>query len=298
MHGVESCLIKLTDVNSQAYARIFAGVRPDERESPSNSSSGGGGLTPAREVLRRIRWDETLPSSSFTVLHYDRVTDKLVETPFDAPNSSISSSETLFVFALPEHRIEKVKYLDRVVWDKALRIDFVYGSMNGNGMTIDRIIDAFSDWKRERDERIEMDQQRQIEVLEEMSLILGETRLGVLKELSSQLIRCEWDTDGVLDYVKRVGSLYYKAMRENQIDDADDASQGEEDGTDIIDFLHLFSDLAALLSDKFLREAILSEVESVMEQYHGALASRLSQTGRSTPPELNEEDPVEGRCLP
>ena len=266
---MESCLIKLTDVNSQAYARIFAGVRPDERESPSNSSSGGGGRTPAREVLRRIRWDETPPSSSFTVLHYDRVTDKLVETPFDAPNSSISSSETLFVFALPEHRIEKVKYLDRVVWDKALRIDFVYGSMNGNGMTIDRIIDAFSDWKRERDERIEMDQQRQIEVLEEMSLILGETRLGVLKELSSQLIRCEWDTDGVLDYVKRVGSLYNEAKRENQIDDADDASQGEEDGTDIIDFLHLFSDLAALLSDKFLREAILSEVESVMEQSHG-----------------------------
>jgi hypothetical protein len=32
----------------------------------------------------------------------------LVETPFDAPNDSISGGETSFVFALPEHRIEGV----------------------------------------------------------------------------------------------------------------------------------------------------------------------------------------------
>ena len=47
---------------------------------------------------------------------------------------SISGAETSFVFALPEHRIEKVKYLERVVWDKASRIDYIFGSMNGNGM--------------------------------------------------------------------------------------------------------------------------------------------------------------------
>jgi uncharacterized protein (UPF0248 family) len=151
MHGVESRIKKINDVNSMAYVRLFgAGGKPDECVLSSDTDSGSNRLTPAKEVLRRIKWDDTLPSSSFTILHYDRVQDTLVETPFDAPNDSISGAETSFVFALPEHRIEKVKYLERVVWDKASRIDCVFGSMNGNGMTIDGIINTYSDWKKVR----------------------------------------------------------------------------------------------------------------------------------------------------
>jgi len=288
MHGVESRIKKINDVSSMAYFRLFgAGGKPDECVS-SDADSGSNRLTPAKEVLRRIKWDETLQSSSFTILHYDRVQDTLAETPFDAPNDSISGAETSFVFALPEHRIEKVKYLERVVWDKASRIDCVFGSMNGNGVTIDHIINTYTDWKKERDERIDRDRRRQIEVLEELGLVLGgESRLKELKEQSSQLIRGEWDSDSVRDYVKRVGSLYYEAMKENE---EGDANEDEDDGTDIIDFLHLFSDLVALLHDESLREAILNEVESGIERSRGVASSKSNQLGRALPPELDEDD--------
>ncbi len=149
-------------MNSAAYARLFratsgGGIGGGGSNSShergavgeSNAKSTAGKLTPVKEVLRRIKWDETLPSSSFAVLYYDRVRDALCESPFDAPNDSISGKETSFVFALPEHRIEAVKYLERTVWHKADRLDRVFGSMNGNGMTIDAVVETYGEWKRE-----------------------------------------------------------------------------------------------------------------------------------------------------
>ncbi|KAL3796837.1 hypothetical protein ACHAW5_002523 [Stephanodiscus triporus] len=63
----------------------------------------------------------------------------------------------------------------------------------------------------------------------------------------------------------------------------------------VIDTLHLFSDLVALLPDKSLREGILNEVESVVERSRGRSAS--TSTGKSAgtttpppPPEPNEDD--------
>ena len=83
LRGVESRLAKLTDVNSQAYARLFAGGKKDVEEDGQVNDK----LIPAREVLRRIQWDHSLSESDFSVLHYDRVDDALVESPMDAPNT-------------------------------------------------------------------------------------------------------------------------------------------------------------------------------------------------------------------
>ena len=256
MHGVESRLSKLSDVNGAAYARLFAdegggggggggrrggGDGFDRRRRASSTSddddsrrggggtidaaTAGGGLTPAREVLRRIRWDDALPSSSFSVLHYDRVLDGLVETPFDAPNDTISGRETSLVFALPEHRIECIKYLDRIVWDKKARLDIVFGSMNGNGMTINVVVDTYDEWKKERDDRIERDRMRQTEVMDELRAVLGERGLIVLRDMSSRLLRANRYVgtvdsvgDVVRDYVRRVVGLYRDARgREDSI---------------------------------------------------------------------------------
>ena len=74
LRGVGSRLDKLTDVNSQAYARLFAGRRkPEEDENDEKNINNK--LIPAIEVLRRIRWDYALTTSDFTVLHYDRIED-------------------------------------------------------------------------------------------------------------------------------------------------------------------------------------------------------------------------------
>ena len=92
--------------------------------------------------------------------------------------------------------------------------------------------------------------------------------------------------------MKSVGGLYYEARRENSIaeDGDDDEGGGTDDGTtDIVDFMHLFSDLVALLSDESLREEILSEVESAVGRVRGGPVGGVSGAA-PPPPELNEED--------
>ena len=236
MHGVEARLKKLTNVDSPVYARLFADVQDRDDDSHGTTS-----LTPVKEVLRRIQWDPTLASSSFTILHYDRVENSICTTPFDAPNDSISGKETQFVFALPEHRIVGVKYLDRTVWDKERKLDLVFGSMNGNGITIDQIIETYDEWKKEREEREERNQRWQVEILKEMDMILEERRVSVLKDMSSNLLHSEWDSEAVRDYVKGVVGLHYDAKREKETDEENDQL------IEVVDFLYLFSDLVALV---------------------------------------------------
>ncbi len=102
--------------------------------------------------------------------------------------------------------------------------------------------------------------------------------------------------------MKSVGGLYYEARRENHSavgdgddDDDEEGGGGADDGTDVVDFMHLFSDLVALLPDESLREEILNEVESVLERARGgrgggAAPPSTDPTGRRPPPELSEED--------
>jgi len=258
MHGVESRLKKLTNVDSTAYARLFSTGRGNGSDD-SDETEQSNKLTPVKEVLRRIQWDPTIPSASFTIVHYDRVEDTLCETPYDAPNNSISGKETRFVFALPEHRIEGVKYLDRTVWNKEMRLDCVFGSMNGNGETIDKVIESYDAWKREKEEREERNRRWQVDILNELDSILGEARVGSLKELSSDLMHGEWDTEKVRDFVKKVVSLYHDAKRAKE-----EANEDMGDFVEVVDFVYLFSDLVALLPDEFLREEILKEVEQVI----------------------------------
>jgi len=290
MHGVEARLKKLSDVNSSPYARLFAGSSNIDAIDNGQQQQSNKGLTPVKEVLRRIQWDPSLGEpSSFTVLHYDRVSDSLTETPFDAPNNSISGKETQFVFALPEHRIQQVKYRERVIWDKELRLDCVFGSMNGKGETIDGVIESYDSWISEKNEREERNRQWQTQILTEMNAIIQEQRLSVLKDLSSHLMHSD-DTDGVKDFVERVVGLYHDAKQEK------DESSSIEDGEfiDIVDFLYLFSDLVALLPDDntTLREDILNEVESVIKRSLGDDSQEATHIGGQSGEllELNEED--------
>jgi hypothetical protein len=39
----------------------------------------------------------------------------------------VKGQERMLMKALPEHRIEYVKYRERLVWDKHLRLDLVFG---------------------------------------------------------------------------------------------------------------------------------------------------------------------------
>ena len=297
MHGVEARLKKLTDRDSTAYARMFCGDESSGSDNIENdgdfdsSSDNSGKLTPVKEVLRRIQWDPTLPASSFTIVHYDRVDDTLCETPFDAPNDSISGKESQFVFALPEHRIEKVMYLDRTVWNKEMRLDCVFGSMNGKGETIDQVVATYEEWKREKDEREERNRRWQMEILRELDSILGDVRVGVLKEISSTLMKSEWDdSESVKDYVKRVVGLYHDAKREH-IEKLYGNTQIEEKEIGVVDFLYLFSDLVALLENETLREEILQEIEILINRSLGEESTPSKKSNQAAElQELNDDD--------
>eukprot|EP00986_Skeletonema_menzelii_P019899 scaffold29533_cov166-Skeletonema_menzelii.AAC.4 len=290
MHGVEARMKKITNVDSAAYRRLFSAEDIQNIDTDENISNK---LTPVKEVLRRIQWDPTLPASSFSVIHYDRVEDTLCETPFEAQNDSISGKERMFVFALPEHRIEAVKYLDRVVWNKELRLDAVFGSMNGKGETIDEVVKNYNEWKREKEEKEERNKLRQVEILKEMRPILEETRIATLKQMSSNLIHSEWDSEGVKDYVKRVLMLYFDAQKEREENESVVANNVEEkeDAFGVIHFLHLFSDLVALLPDETLRGEVLVEVESVINRNQETGLDSSDKTSQpSELPDLNEDE--------
>ena len=185
LRGVESRLSKLKDVESPAYQRLFVdkkknGTVGDEHEWNKTSSNK---LVPASEVLRRIQWDYSLSPADFSILHYDRVDDNIVETAMDAPNDSIAGKALAFVDALPEHRIVAIKYKERVVWDREKRIDRVFANEG-----IAAVMEHYDAWKSERDEREAWDRQRRAEVTQRLQQILGLERFGALQELSNDLL--------------------------------------------------------------------------------------------------------------
>lgn len=82
----------------------------------------------AADVIKRIRWDPRLPEEFFTVGYLDRFKG-VVEEPF----SSFCWGEDLAsldwdTLAIPQHRIQYFKYKTEKVWDKATRLDAVFGS--------------------------------------------------------------------------------------------------------------------------------------------------------------------------
>lgn len=288
LNGVQSRLQKLTDVNSQAYARLFVGSKPsnDSHEAKSSKQSS---LVPAIEVLRRIRWDTTLSPCDFSVLHYDRVEDTIYESNFNDPNKSVKGQEELFVFAIPEHRISAIKYKERLVWDREKRLDCVFGSMNGNGERIETVLENYDEWKRRKDEEEEFNRLRQIDVSRRLKSVLGDDRFNVLKERSAFLMNVD-----TLDYeiqseiqkfVKYALDTFKNANAEinSQIDGTSKAEKSKEE----LEFMYLFSELVALLPKVEVRECALNEVEIVISRMEG---KKTTKTKGSTLPELLEEE--------
>ena len=160
--------------------------------------------------------------------------------------------------------------------------------MNGKGETIDEAVENYDEWKREKEEKDQRNQLRQEEVLKELHMILEEKGVSTLKEMSSNLIHNEWDSEGADDYVKRVLILFFDAQKEREENAPDEE---KEESFDIIYFLNLFSDLVALLPDERLRGEVLVKVESVINrnQETGDNSSdKISQP--SAIPELNEDE--------
>ena len=275
LHGVQARLQKLSNVDSAAYQRLFVNnsnnnPKEDDTETNHNHKSKPK-LVPVSEVLRRIQWDPRLQDckGDFYILHYDRVDDTIVESPLDAPNTSIQGSATSLIDALPEHRIVGVKYKDRLVWDRATRLDLVF-SHNNEGEGIYHILDTYDDWKAQQDAALEWNRQRQAQVSNRIHDYLGEERYDEFKRISKELLKEEQTktqktttttTPVVERYVQNSLALFRQARHDdNNQDDGDDSLDN--------DFmaLELLSELVALLPDGALRPCILKELSIQMSK--------------------------------
>jgi len=266
LRGVESRLAKLKDVDSPAYERLFVESRApaDGDEDGRDQSGSSEKLVPVSEVLRRIQWDYSLPSEDFSILHYDRVDDTIVESSFTEPNTSINGPKELLVDALPEHRIVAVKYRERVVWDRAKKLDLVFSNEG-----IASVIEGYAEWKRKRDDEIERNRRIQQEVARRIERILGYERFKVFQELSSWLLATAKDLTvppkvDVEKFVRQSLDMFRQARE----DPSAVIGQVEIPRSDY-EALDTLSELVALLPEDNLRPMILSEISLAMKRFDG-----------------------------
>jgi uncharacterized protein (UPF0248 family) len=283
LRGVETRLAKLKDPNTKVYERLFSNAAGTAQGPVDDDQKTK--LVPASEVLRRIQWDASLPSADFTVLHYDRVDDEVVESPFDTPNTSITGKARTLIDALPEHRIVGVKYKERVVWDRERRLDLIFSNPG-----IAQVMEGYEEWKQRKDAAEEIDRQRQAQVAERLEQILGSERFALLKDLPKE-IQTKSNQEGaalmhqVETYVREALDLFRQVR--------DDPTQSlapsliPMNGLETLDQL---SEFVALLPDSALRPVILTELSRSMRKASGK-DNNVSVVREL--PEIDEDDLTE-----
>jgi len=94
----------------------------------------------ALDVIHRIQWDEQLNADEFIVGYIDRFTG-IREKPFsDFSWKHIADVDYEDEFCVPQHRIHFFKWKAVIVWNRDNRIDYVFGSGEGNGRTISDVM--------------------------------------------------------------------------------------------------------------------------------------------------------------
>jgi len=108
-------------------------------ESDQTTSTPKKKMRTASDVIKRIQWQKELNSQDFTVGYLDRFLG-VQEKEFGAFSwDDIATVDDYTVLAIPKHRIQYFKYRGTVVWDKASRLDNVFGS-TGSSITLSNFV--------------------------------------------------------------------------------------------------------------------------------------------------------------
>ena len=116
-NGIKKRIQHLQDPKHNAHKRLFGVVDA----APVTS------LRPCIDVINRILYDPNLDAADFSFVYLDRF-DGSVEASAAAANGNIKGPARKLIKAVPEHRIQQIKYKARTVWDKDARVDLVFGS--------------------------------------------------------------------------------------------------------------------------------------------------------------------------
>ena len=253
-------------------------------------------LIPASEVLKRIRWDPALQPlmSDFFVYYKDRVQDVVMKAPFDAKNENIKGNERMFVFALPEHRIEWIRYKERTVWNKELRFDRVFGSMNGFGLTINSVLDSYDEYTDTLRNISSLKQDRVPLVLSNIRQYVTNDHFDQLQHLTNTVRKMD-DTiskEKVESYVFRASDVLLGNSLDNH-DEVDEINSFQSAFTATpsvseLDALNLLSDLVSLLPEEDIREPIINHIIENMKGI--SLTYENQEKVTKTLPDLNEDD--------
>ena len=216
-------LLAFSDTSSSAYKRLFTTSATEGKEKKVK-------LPSASEVLQRIKYDYSLPSGDFHVTVSDRFSG-LETVPFDKENTSVKGRETSFVFAVPESRVEKVLFKERVVWCRRSRLNLFSGQAIMN--TMEGYDEWFAEVEARRRDKIELEKALKEESEEELKALNG--AIESLRETDSvkagvrQLVKLCVDAGGyeVVKYVE----LSLLGIDPSLIDDFFDALKSKDTAT-------------------------------------------------------------------
>ena len=97
---------------------------PRSRQNGPRKQPGGGKLRPAADVMSRLRWDDNMDSNDFVIGYEDRFAG-IKEKGLGEWRSEQTDEEFI-----PQHRIAYFKRRSDgvVLWDRAARVDLIFGS--------------------------------------------------------------------------------------------------------------------------------------------------------------------------
>jgi len=157
--------------------------------------------------------------------------------------------------------------------------------MNGNGETIEQVMQTYDEWKQRRAEIDAHNIQRQKEMAIQLKLLLGEQLFVALKDISSTLQNKSkgvmMEPQDINDYVEEAMLLFRKA-RAVSMEELPNMPQND------VEALDLFSNLVGLLPDDELREQILNQIHKQVS----SLGPSSKRTGNDNQqlPDLNEDE--------
>ena len=113
--GILARMKHIKDPHHKAYHRLFGNKESTRllEESMQEKKKKQNSLRPVKDIINKLLYDPSIDLNKFTVCYSDRF-QGIVESPAGAPNLIIKGKERLLIRALPEHRIEAIKYQTRV----------------------------------------------------------------------------------------------------------------------------------------------------------------------------------------